>query len=436
MFKICFVGAGSTIFARNLIGDCIVMPELGDFQVALYDIDPERLNDSYLILENINANYKGKAQISKTLNRKEALQGADFVVNAIQVGGYDPCTITDFEVPKKYGLRETIADTLGVGGIFRALRTIPVLESLTEDMKTACPNALFLNYVNPMAIITGYLQQYLWPNTIGLCHSVQGCVPTLLMDVGMSEYENKTKWKIAGINHQAWLTEVQDLEGHDLYPEIKKRSYDKAYAKSMEKDLVRMEIMHRFGYYVTESSEHNAEYTPWFIKKNHPELITRYAIPLDEYPRRCIKQIAEWKEMRASLLDKHITHERTHEFASGIIDAMVNGHPYLLHGNVQNHHLIDNLPEDSCVEVECVVDRNGVHPTPFGALPEQCAAINRTNINVQNMTLLAAKERRKDLVVMAAALDPHVGAELTLEEIQNLVEDLFVAHKDWLPEYK
>ena len=436
MFKICFVGAGSTVFAKNVLGDCILKPELGEFIISLYDINPIRLEDSRLMLENINKKYQGKATIVASLNRKEALQDAQFVVNAIQVGGYEPCTVIDFEIPKKYGLRQTIADTLGIGGIFRALRTIPVLEDITNDMKEVCPHALFINYTNPMAILTGYLQKYLWPNTVGLCHSVQTCSKGLLETLGMHEYVNNCKETIAGINHQAWLLEITDMDNNDLYPEIKRRSLSGEFKESMNWDLVRHDMMHRFGYYITESSEHTSEYTPWYIKDKYPELIERYNIPLDEYPRRCVNQIADWVKMREKLMKEDIEHQQSNEFAAGIINAVMNDVPYRVHGNVLNKGLITNLPNDCCVEVACLVDRDGIHPTYVGDLPEQCAAVNRSNINVQNMTILAAKEKKKELVYMAAYLDPHTQSELSMDDIKSLCDDLFEAHKDWLPEYK
>ena len=436
MFKITFMGAGSTVFAKNVLGDCILSPELGEFDIALYDIDKERLNDSLLMLENINKNYNGKATVKAYTDRKEALRGADFVINAIQVGGYEPCTVTDFEVPKKYGLRQTIGDTLGIGGIFRALRTVPVLEGFAEDILQVCPKALFLNYTNPMAMLTGYMLRFLGLRAVGLCHSVQVCVPMLLESVGMEEYAGKCRWKIGGINHQAWLTQIEDEKGNDLYPEIKRRSLSGEYAEKMKNDLVRHEIMHRFGYYNTESSEHTAEYSPYFIKSGYPELIERFNIPLDEYPRRCVNQIAGWKALREKVTSAAVEHTISNEFGMRIIRAMVNGEPYLLHGNVLNGGLIPNLPQNACVEVPCLIDGNGLTPCYFGELPEQCAALNRTNINVQNMTILAAHERRKELVYMAAYLDPHTSSELSMDEIKSMCDDLFEAHKDWIPQYK
>ena len=435
MIKITFVGAGSTVFARNVIGDCILTPELGDFEVCLFDIDPKRLDDSYQILTNINATAQGKAHIHQTLDKEEAFRGADFVVNAIQVGLYDPCTITDFEVPKKYGLRQTIADTLGIGGIFRALRTIPVMKAYADDMERLCPNAIFLNYTNPMAMLSGYMQRFTNIRTVGLCHSVQACANGLLDTLGMEEYKDKTRWEIAGINHQAWLLKIEDLAGNDLYPEIKRRACDPAY-NTEGKDLVRLELMKHFGYYITESSEHNAEYGPYFIKDKYPELIDRFKIPLDEYPRRCVNQINGWNEMRESLLnDSHIEHKKTHEFASYIIQAVIDDKPYRIHGNVLNTGLITNLPQNACVEVPCLVDRNGINPCYVGDLPEQCAALNRTNINVQLLTIKAAETLKKEYIYMAAMLDPHTTSELSIDDIRSLCDDLIEAHGDWLPKY-
>jgi len=432
MPKITFMGAGSTVFAKNVLGDCILTPALKDSHIALYDIDLKRLKESETMLKNINDNHGGHATIVAYTDRKKALEGADYVVNAIQVGGYDPCTITDFEIPKKYGLRQTIADTLGIGGIFRALRTIPVLFDFAKDMQEACPDAWFLNYTNPMAMLTGAMLRYTGVKTVGLCHSVQGCAKGLLESLGM-EYDDTIQWKIAGINHMAWLLEITK-DGKDLYPEIKKRSKEQGYP---EWDKVRHEIMHTFGYYVTESSEHNAEYMPYFIKSRNPELIERYNIPLDEYPRRCISQIEGWNKMRDELVNnKNITHERTHEYASYIIEAMETNKPYKIGGNVLNTGLITNLPKEACVEVPCLVDASGVTPCYIGDLPPQLAALNRTNINVQLLTIEAAVTLKKEYIYYAAMLDPHTSSELTIDEIKAMCDDLIEAHGDWLPKYK
>lgn len=436
MLKITFLGAGSTVFAKNVLGDCILTPEIGEFDIALYDIDPVRLEDSRLMLENINRKYNGKAKVKAYLNRREALQGANFIVNAVQIGGYEPCTVTDFEIPKKYGLRQTIADTLGIGGIFRSLRTIPVLEEFAEDIREVCPDALFINYSNPMAMLTGYLQRNLGVKSVGLCHSVQVCAKYLLEPLGMGEYLSDCKWNIAGINHQAWLLNITDKDGNDLYPEIKRRSLSGEYADNIKNDLVRHDMMHRFGYYNTESSEHTSEYNPYYIKSKYPELIERYNIPLDEYPRRCVKQINDWKAMREKVTSSEIEHNKSKEFAAYIINAMTNNVPYVIHGNVLNKGYITNLPQNACVEVKCLVDSTGINPCVVGDLPEQLACLNRTNINVQNMVIEAAKQRKKELVYMAAYLDPHTSSELSLDDIKSLCDDLFAAHGNWIPEYK
>ena len=435
MPKITFMGAGSTVFAKNVLGDSMMTPALAESTIALYDIDANRLNESKMMLETINRNNGSKAKIEAYLGvdqRKDALRGANYVVDAIQVGGYDPCTITDFEIPKKYGLRQTIADTLGIGGIFRALRTIPVMLDFAEDMQAVCPNAWFLNYTNPMAMLTGAMLRMTDIKTVGLCHSVQVCAESLFKSVGM-ENDPDVQTKIAGINHMAWLLEISK-DGKDLYPEIKARA---AALTEKHDNMVRLEIMKRFGYYVTESSEHNAEYMPFFIKDKYPELIDRFNIPLDEYPRRCIRQIEEWKSLSKTLtLDPTLSHSRTGEYASYIIEAMVTGKPYKIGGNVLNNGLITNLPRNAVVEVPCLVDRSGVCPTFIGDLPEQLAALNRSNINVQLLTIEAARTLKKDYIYQAAFMDPHLQSELSIDDIVALCDALIAAHDGWLPEYR
>lgn len=439
--KITFMGAGSTVFARNIIGDCLCSEVLRQSEFALYDIDAKRLDESYQILTQMNKTMGGYARISKHLgveNRKSALKGADFVVNAIQVGGYEPCTVIDFEVPKKYGLRQTIGDTLGIGGIMRALRTIPVMEDFARDMQEVCPDALFLNYTNPMAMLTGYIQRYAFPNTVGLCHSVQVCAETILNSLDMSEYVEGHKELIAGINHMAWLLEIKDKNGNDLYPEIRKRAHSKLINDKDFDDQVRFTYIERLGYYCTESSEHNAEYNPWFIKKNYPQLIDRHNIPLDEYPRRCVNQIEKWaKELEEIKNGAAKEHTRSKEYGSRIMEAVVTGNPYKIGGNVLNtNHLISNFPEEACVEVPCLVDGLGIHPTRVGQFPTACAALNMTNINTQLMTVEAARSRKRDDVYLAAMLDPHTAGELDIDTIVKMVDELIEAHGDYLPEFK
>ncbi len=438
--KITFLGAGSTIFARNVLGDCMCTPALCEAELALYDIDATRLEDSRIILSAINQNINEGRSVIKTYlganERKEALRGADFVVNAIQVGGYDPSTIIDFEVPKKYGLQQTIADTLGIGGIMRALRTIPIMEEFAKDMEEVCPNTYFLNYSNPMAMLTGYMQRYTKIKTVGLCHSVQVCTEHLLESLDMSDKLEGRRELIAGINHMAWLLNIYDREGNDLYEEIRKRSAEKN-AKEKHKDMVRFEYINRFGYYCTESSEHNAEYNPLFIKSKYPEMIEKFQIPLDEYPRRCIKQIKEWEQEKADILaDGKITHERSSEYASYIMEAIVTNKPYKIGGNVLNTGLITNLPAEACVEVPCLVDGSGITPCYVGKLPVQLAAMNMTNVNAQLITIEAAVTGKKEHIYQAAMLDPHTAAELNCDDIVAMCDELITAHGDFMKKYK
>ena len=446
MVKITFLGAGSTVFARNVLGDCMCTPVLREAEIALYDINAKRLEDSETILRAINHNVNEDRAVIKTYlgveNRKAALRDADFVVNAIQVGGYEPCTVTDFEIPKKYGLKQTIGDTLGIGGIMRGLRTIPVMEGFARDMEEVCPDTLFLNYTNPMAILSGYMQRYSKIRTVGLCHSVQVCTEGLLKGLGMEDKLEGATDYIAGINHMAWLLEVKDKDGNDLYPEIKKRALEKN-SKEKHNDMVRYEYIRTLGYYCTESSEHNSEYNPFFIKSRYPEMIDKFNIPLDEYPRRCIKQIAEWEEKRIQydnlgeqLAELDEVNERSREYASYIMEAVVTNKPYQIGGNVLNTGLIDNLPSDACVEVPCMINAKGVNPCHVGRLPVQLAAMNQTNINVQLLTIEAARTRDKNYIYQAAMLDPHTAAELNIDDIRSMCDELIEAHGEYMAMYK
>ncbi len=426
------MGAGSTIFAKNVLGDTLLTPALTDgLEIALYDIDGDRLEESFLVIDLLNKKYNGgNAKIGKYLgveNRKEALRGARFVINAIQVGLYDPCTIIDFEIPKKYGLRQTIADTAGIGGIFRGLRTIHVLKDFARDMEEVCPDALFLNYTNPMAILTGYMNRYTKIKTIGLCHSVQVCTKSLLKTLDRRDIEIGSEL-IAGINHMAWLLDVRDKQGNDLYPELRRLAKEKNLES--HDNMIRLDYIDKFGYYCTESSEHNAEYNYFYIKSKYPELIEKYKIPLDEYPRRCVDQIAGWKKQKDEILNGgDINHERSHEYASRIMEAIVTNTPYEIGGNVMNTGgLIENLPHDACVEVPCLVDGHGIHPCRVGRLPVQCAAMNMTNINSQLLTIEAAVTGKMEHVYHVAMLDPHTGAELSIDEIIKMCDELYEAH--------
>lgn len=435
MTKITFIGAGSTIFAKNVLGDAMLTPSLADSHIALYDIDEKRLRESEAMLKTINKNAnQNRAEIQVYHDRKEGLRDADFVVNAIQVGGYKPSTIIDFEIPKKYGLRQTIGDTMGIGGIFRTLRTLPVMLEFAREMEEVCPNAWLLNYTNPMAMLTMGVLKATSIKTVGLCHSVQVCVPELFEHLGIKEQYDLAdfQWKIAGINHMAFLLEITK-DGEDFYPTIRQLAEEK---ENPHRDSVRFELMKRFGYYITESSEHNAEYHPYFIKSKYPELIDELGIPLDEYLTRCENQIRDWETMREDIVDNgDLTHKRSREYASYIMDAIKTGNPTVIAGNVLNKGLITNLPEDVCVEVPCLVDKNGIQPTYVGALPTQLAALNRTNINVQELTVEAALTLEKDKIYQAAYLDPHLSSELSLADITQLVDDLIEAHGDYLPDY-
>jgi len=445
MSKIAFLGAGSTVFAKNVLGDAMLSEPLCDSHIALYDIDAQRLQESRLMLETLNHNInQNRATITVHLGvrqRKTALKGADFVVNVIQVGGYEPSTVIDFEIPARYGLRQTIADTLGIGGIFRALRTIPVMLDFARDMEEVCPEAWLLNYTNPMCMLTGALLQGTDVKIVGLCHSVQGCADGLLRELGLAEKYpmSEVKHRIAGINHMAWLLEISH-KGRDIYPEIKKAAakvLKEHRGKKNHCDLVRLEMLMQFGCYVTESSEHNAEYLPYWIKSRYPELVDEYFIPLDEYPRRCIGQIERWKKMSKDFVgNPEVSHQRTHEYGSFIMEAIVTNTPYQIGGNVLNHGLIPNLPAKACVEVPCLVDRNGVQGCFVGDLPEPCAALNRTNINVQLLTIEAALQQRRDRIYQAAMLDPHTASELRIDDIRSMCDDLIEAHGSMLPQYR
>ena len=432
MLKITFLGAGSTVFVRNVLGDCMRTPALCSAQMALYDIDAQRLEESRVMLEALNRNInQGRATIRTYLgteNRKDALRGARFVVNAIQVGGYEPGTVIDFEIPKKYGLRQTIADTLGIGGIMRGLRTIPPMADFARDMEEVCPDALFLNYTNPMGILTGYMNRYTGIQTVGLCHSVQVCSHWLLKNLGMEDKIEGRRELIAGINHMGWLLKIADRDGNDLYPEIRRRAAEKN-ATEKHHDMVRYEYIRRLGYYCTESSEHNAEYNPLFLKSRYPELIEKFNIPLDEYPRRCVNQIAGWSaEWERIMQGGSITHDRTGEYASYIMEAIVENRPYEIGGNVINRRCLENLPAAASVEVPCLVNGDGIHPCHVGRLPVQLAAMNMTNINVQLMTIEAAVTKKRESVYQAAMLDPHTAAELSLDDIVAMCDELIDAH--------
>ena len=437
MIKICLVGAGSTVFAQNILGDVLSTPGLGDVAISLYDIDPERLATSEIVARRIGeATQQGKVTVDATLDRKQALRGADFVILMMQVGGYKPATVTDFDVPKRYGLRQTIADTLGIGGIFRGLRTIPVLEQIVRDMQEVCPNALMMQYVNPMAINCWAIKE-MAPEirTVGLCHSVQHTSEHLAGLLG--ENIADIDYVSAGINHVAFFLKFEkrhaDGRREDLYPRLKALA---AQGKVPADDRVRFDVLKRLGHFVTESSEHFSEYTSWYIKNGRNDLIDQLNIPLDEYISRCERQVASWHQLRRELEgEKPIEVERSNEYAAGIIHAATTGKPALIYGNVPNEGLIANLPPECVVEVPCHVDRNGVQPIKVGRLPPQLAAVIRSSVSVQELTVAAAMTRKREYIYQAALMDPHTAAELSPDQIWHLCDDLIEAHGTLLPAY-
>ena len=432
MPKITFIGAGSTIFAKNLIGDILSFPELSDSTISLFDIDSERLRTSEIVAHKLAQALAAHPTIEATTDRRKALDGADYAICMIQVGGYKPSTVIDFEIPKQYGLRQTIADTLGIGGIFRSLRTIPVLLDMCHDMEELCPDVTFLQYVNPMAMNCWAISRASSIKTVGLCHSVQHTSSELARDIGVPIEE--INYICAGINHVAFYLKFE-RDGQDLYPLVRRVIEE---GRVPDDNRVRYEMFRRLGYFVTESSEHFSEYTPWFIKRDRPDLIKRFNIPLDEYITRCERQLAGWEKLRAKMEQSDATLEvqRSPEYGSLIIHSIETGQPRVVYGNLPNHHLIDNLPQGCCVEVPVLVDKSGLQPTRIGALPPQLAALMQTNVNVQSLTVEAALTRKREHIYHAAMLDPHTAAELDLDQIHALVDDLIAAHGDWLPIYQ
>ncbi len=481
MPKITFIGAGSTVFARNLLGDIFSFPELSGSTISLFDIDADRLRVSERVAQALSTSLGAGARIEATTDRRRALDGADYAINMIQVAGYKPGTVIDFDIPKKYGLRQTIADTMGIGGIMRGLRTIPVVLEICRDMEEVCPGVTFLNYTNPMAILCWAVSRASTIRTVGLCHSVQGTAWQLSHDIGVPVDE--INYLCAGINHLAFYLRFE-RDGQDLYPLIRRVA---AEGRVPAWNRVRYEMLARLGYFVTESSEHFSEYVPWFIKRDRPDLIEKFKIPLDEYIARCEDQIAGWDTLTGEFArsepsaegdlaaiqryseEQHerwlqrigqtmpeiVEHERaiqkreaekreaglvpkvrhSGEYGSLIIHSMETGQPRVIYGNVPNHGLIENLPDGCCVEVPCLVDKNGVQPTRIGALPPHLAALMQTNINVQALTVKAALTHKREHIYHAAMLDPHTAAELDLAQIWALVDDLIAAHGDWLPQY-
>ena len=439
MTKLTFIGAGSTIFMKNIVGDALLTEALADSHFALMDIDPARLEESALVTRAMVRSVGTGATVTTHTDRRAALDGADFVVVAFQIGGYDPCTITDFEVPKHYGLRQTIADTLGVGGIMRGLRTVPHLWAVAADMAVVCPDALMLQYVNPMGINTWALaERYPHVNQVGLCHSVQNTVEEIAYDLDLSKSD--IRYKVAGINHVAFFLRLEH-EGQDLYPALRRGYADGRLPKSpllMPRcpNKVRYEVMDHIGYFCTESSEHLAEYVPWFIKDGREDLIETFSIPLDEYPARCIEQIAGWREQAAALKSAEtLPVERSHEFAADLMNAIVTDTPTTVYGNLPNRGQIPQLPAGAAVETPCLTDANGLQPSVVTDIPPQLVALMRSQINVQELTVRALLEENREHLYHAAMMDPHTAAELDLRQIRSLIDDLLAAHGDWVPDW-
>ena len=439
MTKIAMIGAGSTVFMKNILTDILLEQPFASCEFALQDIDPKRLATSKLVAERVAGVLPVSPVITATEDRREALKGADFVIVMIQVGGYKPSTVIDFEIPAKYGLKQTIADTLGIGGIMRGLRTAPVLADIGRDMQELCPDAWMLQYVNPMAINCLALSHLLPDlNYVGLCHSVQGTAADLARDLG--EDLNAIDYDCAGINHVAFYTrfEKRHADGgvEDLYPRLHQLIEPRAYGPNWDgcTNHVRYEVLKRLGYFVTESSEHFAEYTPWFIKNSQPELIQKFDIPVNEYIRRCEKQLAEWDAQEAELLaDTKPICEKSVEYAARIISSIVTGTPDVIYGNVLNQNLIGNLPQNACVEVPCDVNSSGLTPRQVDDLPAHLAGLIQTNITVQQLTVDAIVSGRREAVYHAAMLDPHTSAELNLDQIWRMVDELLDAHEGWIP---
>ncbi|GGS42589.1 alpha-glucosidase/alpha-galactosidase [Deinococcus knuensis] len=435
--RIALIGAGSTVFAKNLLGDILSFPELAGADIRLFDINQPRLDVTEQVAHRVASAVGARPTVTATTDRHRALDGADFVINMIQVGGYEPATVTDFEVPRQYGLQQTIADTLGIGGIMRGIRTVPVLADMSRDMERLCPDTLHMNYVNPMAMnVWGLARLSPRIRTVGLCHSVQHTASELADDLGIPVEE--IDYLCAGINHMAFYLKFEH-QGQDLYPRLMELARTGQVPPA---NRVRYEMLRRLGYFVTESSEHFSEYVPYFIKNGRDDLIEKFNVPLDEYPRRCVSQIGGWEDLRVKLQDptEPLEVKRSVEYGSLIIHSIVTGQPRVVYGNVMNSpatgsgKLISNLPDECSVEVPCLVDRQGIQPTRIGHIPAQLAGLMQTNINVQALTVEALVTGNREHIYHAAMLDPHTSAELDLDQIWSLVDDLLERHGDFIPQ--
>ena len=424
--KITFIGAGSVEFTGMLLGDILAYPELQGATISLHDIDPERLEVATGVARAIAADLGASPEIEGHADRRAALEDADYAINMIQVGGH-AATLADLEIPAKYGLRQTIGDTLGVGGVFRALRTIPVMEGIAADMAAVCPDAWLLNYTNPMAILcqATYMGTPL-KKIVGLCHSVHNTGEELAELVGVP-FEEVT-FNAAGVNHQAFVLRFE-RDGEDLYPRL-----DAAIERDPElRRRVRVEIYRRMGYFPTESTEHGSEYLSWFLRDEAQ--VERFRLWVSEYASRSEENLDEYEKTKAALAGGGpLEHEEpSNEYAPQIIHSIETGTPRVVYGNVRNAGLIDNLPAESCVEVPCLVDGTGVNPVRMGSLPPQLAALNRTFLNVADLTVRAALEGRPDRVRQAVLLDPNASSTLTPDAIWEMCDELTAAHGDLIP---
>ena len=453
MIKLTIIGAGSAVFTKNIVTDLLSIEAFKKMEIALQDIDPVRLKASHELLNIISEKLNASPKITSHTDRRKSLAGSDFVQTTIQVGGYKPSTVIDFEIPSQYGLKQTIADTLGIGGIMRALRTIPVLLDIAKDVMEVCPNAIWLQYVNPMcANMIAINNSFPEVKTLGLCHSVQGTAEMLAKDLG--EKIEDINYLCAGINHMAFYKTFEKKfngeQNEDLYPRLKvlankivndeklsSRSEEvTSYSNKVLHEKVRYEILRRFGYFVTESSEHFAEYVPWFIKQNRQDVIDKYKIPIEEYIDRCESNIKLWEELEKDMTPIYNQPlKRSNEYTSFIIDGVANNNEVTINANVMNNGYIDNLPSNCCVEVPCLINSSGYAPQKFGKLPEQLAALMRTNINVQILTAEAAMTKKREHIYHAALLDPLTAANLTIDEIYSMTDKMIEAHGNYLPEY-
>ena len=425
MARIAFIGAGSVVFTKNLLGDILSLPELRSVEIALHDIDLDRLATAEAMARHVARERGASPTITAHSDRRAALDAADYVINMVQIGGHE-ATLLDFEIPARYGLRQTIADTLGIGGIFRTLRTADHMLALGREMADLCPRGWLLNYTNPMAmlcwLVYGGTQTQ---NVVGLCHSVQFTTEDLAELVGVPAEE--VTFLAAGLNHQAFILRFE-RDGENLYPRL-----DDRIASDPElRRRVRVQLYRRLRYFPTESSEHAAEYVPWLMR--HDDEIERYRIPVDEYIRRSEENLVEYERVKGVLArGEAMPLERSNEYAASIIHAMETGQPCVIYGNVRNTGLLPGLPDDCCVEVPCLVDGTGLHPVAVPGYPPELAALNRTFENVVELTVRAVLEGRPELVRQAAMLDPNTAATLTLDEIDSLCDDLTRAHGEALP---